>query len=380
MTETIKPQFDVNSKYGRGTFFITDSGVRFESQKYSTVFSVPFSQIRGVQVIRPVIGKKKFRIDWEIDKRKYFFVFYDIPNPQQIHDEYLKANREWASIQPERKEEKKEELLYEPPPADDMAHELDEVVHNIAMEEYQLGHWQKQGITEDTVAGWKTKIEERLKSDEEAVQKRRQWVDTKIPKGYMRWNDTWYDPETDLYITYNPVFIEDPYWRELKTYNKWKSKYDKDCMIVGTKNLDQIQRVFFFNGYPAVKLYKNDDKYLIIPTITKEMLTPLLVSYRQGYVSGRPIVDYNFEYPRYYIAPSDFTKWDNRDDSVIERAIDNKISGSRQNDYVNDVVDRRALFEYMEDYDKAVRQYGISSITVLRYADIKKLLQKPLAH
>lgn len=89
--EKICNVFEARGPHGRGYFYITNSGVYFESLKSGQVLDLPFNIIGRYGVSK----NHKFRIDWMQGTTKFYYEI-TIKSVKQIFAAYQKANKEYA--------------------------------------------------------------------------------------------------------------------------------------------------------------------------------------------------------------------------------------------------------------------------------------------
>jgi len=287
--EKMELQIKMDSVYGKGTLYVTSNAVVIESEKKGIFFQRLHSQISSIEAP----DKKKIKITWPEGVNLYDFTFK--VKDAQTHVKEIVENHNYDENFPDLmgvnivilSEKEKKEIIEK---------RITITKNHIVFTQKKLEEANlKLNMIPDDDPDKTNKILEAAKDtskyQNEIIILKKYEKDIpnvimnrsrKIPKdipNFLCWNDTWYDIESNCYVTFNN------YWRPdiFKEYDDVMKFYSKNKI----PNVYAIPLGFvtYQYGYPILtKEYADLGNGLqdFIPTLTDEMLNDDMISKKFG--------------------------------------------------------------------------------------------------
>ena len=102
------------------------------------------------------------------------------------------------------------------------------------------------------------------------------------------WHDCWYDAARRLYVTVNPYFVQNQDLRKRSHQIEYQDQ-SGDCEGIVAKK----EKIRMIVGFPTVQIIKNGKRfYMLLPSLTREMVTADIAAARHAPAAGQPRIDY----------------------------------------------------------------------------------------
>ena len=103
-----------------------------------------------------------------------------------------------------------------------------------------------------------------------------------------RHHDCWYDAARRLYVTVNPYFVQDQDLRKRSHQIEYQDQSGDHEGIVAKK-----EKIRMIVGFPSVQITKKGKCfYMLLPSLTREMVTADIAAARHAPAADQPRIDY----------------------------------------------------------------------------------------
>ena len=112
-------------------------------------------------------------------------------------------------------------------------------------------------------------------------------VPASVPDEFV-WHDCWYDAARRLYVTVNPYFVQDQDLRKRSHQIEYQDQSGDHEGIVAKK-----EKIRMIVGFPSVQITKKGKCfYMLLPSLTREMVTADIAAARHAPAADQPRIDY----------------------------------------------------------------------------------------
>ncbi|MDI1494885.1 MAG: hypothetical protein K8823_191 [Cenarchaeum symbiont of Oopsacas minuta] len=112
-------------------------------------------------------------------------------------------------------------------------------------------------------------------------------VPSSVPDKFV-WHDCWFDEARKIYVTLNPYFVRNDDLRKRPHQIKYQDQTG-DCDGIVAKK----EKIKIILGFPSVQIVKKGKLfYMLLPSLTREMVTAEIAAARHAPAAGQQRIDY----------------------------------------------------------------------------------------
>ena len=287
--ETLEKTVEIKSIYGKAMMYVTNKSIIIQTEKQGMVFERLHTQIASIEAI----SKNKIKITWPEDRTLHPFEFKtndavshvnDILSTHNYDDNFpdimgantvLLTENDKKNIIEKRLTSAKKSIIFYKEQLDEENQKLNSIASddpdktNKILETAELTK-----VLHDIVEMY----EKYLKAIPNIMFNRSKKIPKDVPN-HLCWNDCWVDVESDCFVTLNNLWNQD-FYKE----NDNAKKFYETNKIPNAYAIPANTFIKFIDGYPTfpIRYGENDTRYVLIPTMTDEMLTDNMISKKFG--------------------------------------------------------------------------------------------------